>query len=85
MSNHTKIESTYGPGKLLPWNISFKLSNMKQIHEAVQALESDIGFWRPTRILLKKLKNATKITRRVPQGQYAYCEYLAVIRAGVFE
>ena len=31
---------------------------MKQIHEAVQALESDIGFWRPSWILLKKLKNA---------------------------
>ena len=29
---------------------------MKQIHEAVQALESDIGFWRPSLILLKKLK-----------------------------
>ena len=29
---------------------------MKQIHEAVQALESDIGFWRPSWILLKKLK-----------------------------
>ena len=32
--------------------------NMKQIHKAVQALESDIGFWRPSWILLKKLKNA---------------------------
>ena len=34
---------------------------MKQIHKAVQALESDIGFWRPSWILLKKLKNAKKI------------------------
>ena len=33
---------------------------MKQIHKAVQALESDIGFWRPSWILLKKLKNAEK-------------------------
>ena len=33
---------------------------MKQIHEAVQALESDIGFWRPSWILLKKLKIAEK-------------------------
>ena len=30
---------------------------MKQIHKAVQALESDIEFWRPSWILLKKLKN----------------------------
>ena len=34
--------------------------NMKQIHEAVQALESDTGFWRPSWILLKKLNNAKK-------------------------
>ena len=33
---------------------------MKQIHKAVQALESDIGFWRPYWILLKKLKNDEK-------------------------
>ena len=33
---------------------------MKQIHEAVQALESDIGFWQPSWILLKKLKNDEK-------------------------
>ena len=33
---------------------------MKEIHEAVKALESDIGFWRPSWILLKKLKNAKK-------------------------
>ena len=36
---------------------------MKQIHKAVQALESDIGFWRPLWILLKKLKNAEKFYR----------------------
>ena len=30
---------------------------MKQIHKAVQALESDIGFCRTSWILLKKLKN----------------------------
>ena len=59
---------------------------MKQIHETVQALESDIGFWRPSQILLKKLKNAKKnITRQIPQGQYAYCKYLEIIQAGVFE
>ena len=34
---------------------------MKQIHKAVQALESDIGFWRPSWILLRKLENADKI------------------------
>ena len=33
---------------------------MKQINKAVQALESDIGFWRPSWILLKKLKNTEK-------------------------
>ena len=27
---------------------------MQQIHEAVQALESDIVFWRPSRILLEE-------------------------------
>ena len=36
---------------------------MTQIHEAVQALESDMGFWRPSWILLKKLTNAEKIYR----------------------
>ena len=34
---------------------------MKQIDEAVQALESDIGFWQPSWILVKKLKNDKKI------------------------
>ena len=34
---------------------------MKQIDEAVWALENDIGFWRPSWILLKKLENAEKI------------------------
>ena len=33
---------------------------MKQIHKAVQALKSDIKFWRLSWILLKKLKNAKK-------------------------
>ena len=33
---------------------------MKQINEAVQALEIDIGFWRPFWILLKKLENVKK-------------------------
>ena len=33
---------------------------MKQIHKAVQALETDIGFCRPSWILLKELKNAEK-------------------------
>ena len=40
--------------------LSIKL-NMKQIHKAVQALESDIGFWRPSWILFNKLNNAEKI------------------------
>ena len=33
---------------------------MKQIYKAVHALENDIGFWRPSCILLKKLKIAEK-------------------------
>ena len=33
---------------------------MKQIHEAIQALESDIEFWWTSWILLKKLKNVKK-------------------------
>ena len=33
---------------------------MKQIYEAVQALELDIGFWRPSQVLLKKLRAETK-------------------------
>ena len=33
---------------------------MKKIYEAVQALDSDMGFWRPSWILLKKLGNAKK-------------------------
>ena len=57
---------------------------MKQIHEAVQALESDIGFWRPSWILLKKVKNAEKNYRQIPQGEYAYCKYLEIIRSGVY-
>ena len=59
---------------------------MKQIDEAVQALVCAIGFWRPSRILLKKLKNAIKkITRQIPQGQYAYCKYLEIIQVRVFK
>ena len=30
------------------------------MHKEVQALESDIGFWRPSWILLEELKNAEK-------------------------
>ena len=65
---------------------SFLKANMKQIDGEVQALACAIGFWRPSWILLKKLKNAKKkITRQIPQGQYAYCKYLEIIRVGVFE
>ena len=56
---------------------------MKEIHEAVQALESDIGFWRRSLILLKKLK-AQKNNRQISKGQYAYCKYLEIIRAGLY-
>ena len=36
---------------------------MKQIHEAVQTLESDIGFWRPSWIFIKELKKRKKKLR----------------------
>ena len=54
---------------------------MKHIHETVQALESDIGFWPPSWILLK-LKNAKKNL----QGKFprAYWKYLEIIWAGVY-
>ena len=59
---------------------------MKQIDEAVQALACAIGFWPPSWILLEKRENATKkFSRQIPQGQYAYCKYLEIIRVGVFE
>ena len=49
---------------------------MKQIHKAVQALESDIGFWRPSWILLKKLKNVKKNYRaKIPRAN----KYLEII------
>ena len=57
---------------------------MKQIHEAVQALESDIRFWRPSWILLKKLKNAKKNYRANSLGKYAYCKYLEIIQSEVY-
>ena len=57
---------------------------MKQIHEAVQALDSDIGLLLPSWLLLKKLKNAPKITGQIPWGQCAYCQYLEIIRAEVY-
>ena len=41
--------------------LRFFQPNMKQLDEAVQAVESDIGFWRPFWILLRKLKNTKKI------------------------
>ena len=41
---------------------------MKQIDEAVQAIACAIGFWRPSWILLEKLKNAKKIHQANSQG-----------------
>ena len=48
-SNQKLISTRPGQG------LSIK-PNRKQNHEAVQALKSDIGFWRPSLSLLKKLK-----------------------------
>ena len=50
--------------------------NMKQIHEAVQALESDIEFGGSSWILLKKLKKTEKIATKIYQEQYAYSNIL---------
>ena len=52
--SHQKLISTR-QGRGLPIKL-----NMKQIQEVVPALESDIGFWQPSWILLKKLKNGKK-------------------------
>ena len=41
---------------------------MKQIHEAVRTLENAIGFWRPSWILMKKLKNAKKLPGKFPSA-----------------
>ena len=57
--SHPKLISTCAG-----YGLSLK-PNMKQIHKAVRALERDIGFWRPSWILLKKLKNAKKFTGKI--------------------
>ena len=51
---HSKLISTCAG-----WGLSFKPS-MKHFHKAVQALESDIGFWRPSWILFKKAEKLQK-------------------------
>ena len=56
---------------------SFLEPNMKQIDGAVQTLESDIGFWRPSVILLKKLKNAKKIHQA--NSDFEFCVWRAVL------
>ena len=45
--------SAHVQGEVFPLN-----QTINKIHEAGQALESNIGVWRPFWILLKKLKNA---------------------------
>ena len=67
--SHRKLFSAQ-PGQ----GLSFK-PNMKQIDEAVQAPVCAIGFWQPSWILLKKLKNAKKHTANIWKK----------IRVGVFE
>ena len=49
---------------------------MKPMHEAVQALESDIGFWRPSWILLKKLKNDKKNLQGIFPGLICILEII---------
>ena len=61
--SNQKLRST-PPG----YSLSFE-PTMKKIHEMVQALESDIGFWWPSWILLKKLKKHTqKTTGKFPRA-----------------
>ena len=62
------------------YGLSFK-PNMKQICESVKDLETDTGFWRPSWFV----KLQKKITRQIPQGQYAYFKYLEIIQTEVFE
>ena len=57
---------------------------MKQIHNAVQALESDIRFWRPSCFVEETEKRSKKFTGQISQGQYAYCKYLEIIQAGAY-
>ena len=58
---------------------------MKQIHKAIQALERDIGFWRPSWFLLKKLKNAEKIVQgKFPRANIHTTNILEIIRVGVY-
>ena len=70
--------------KMSKTEISAKILKRKKI-KAVRALACAIGFWRPSWILLKRLKTQKKITRQIPQGQYAYYKYLEIIWVGVFE
>ena len=58
----------------------------QQILKVVQALESDIGFFGAILDFVEETeKKNQKINRQIPQGQYAYCKYYEIIRAGVFE
>ena len=57
---------------------------MKHIHEAAQALESDIGFWRPSWILLRKLKNTKKMYRANFLGPICIQDIFKKKTAGVY-
>ena len=53
---------------------------MRQIHEAVQALEKILAAILD--FVEKTGERKKKFTRQIPQGQYAYCKYLEMIGAG---
>ena len=57
---------------------------MKQIHEAVQTLESDIGFWRPSWILIKEVKKRKKKLRANSLGPICILQILENIGAVVY-
>ena len=57
---------------------------MKQIHEAVQTLESDIGFWRPSWIFIKELKKRKKKLRANFLGPICILQILENIIAVVY-
>ena len=76
--SHQKLICTR-PGQ----GLSFE-PNMKQIHEAVKALEGDIILAAILDFVEETQKTTRKIIRQIFQGEYAYCKYLEIMRAGVY-
>ena len=75
--NRTKKTMSIRPG----YGLSLE-PNMKQIHEAVQALESDMILAACLDFVGKTKKR--KNTRNTPWGQNAYWKYFEIIRARLY-